>query len=355
MTKLLPLGDIDTVYIDDLVRPISPLQDLRAFWRIYRALRRWRPDIVHTHMAKAGSLGRLAALAYNRTRGARQPARLIHTYHGHVFEGYFGSPSTRIFLFVERWLGKRTDALIAISPQVKKDLLKTYGVAREEQLWLIPLGFNLDRLLAISPTDREQARTSFRIPNDAIVVTTVGRLTAIKQHTLFLDMAARLAKRSDRFTFLIVGDGELRTALETRVEELGLGLRVRFLGWRGDLDYVYGATDIFVLTSRNEGTPVALIEAMAAGVASVSTDVGGVRDVVTEPHLGSLVPFGDAAALADAVATLADAPVRRAEVGAAGRASVRERFHASRLVEDIRTLYWQLLGIGGTIPEHHRT
>ena len=321
MTKLLPLGDTGTVYIDDLVRPISPLRDLRAFWRIYRVFRRWRPDIVHTHMAKAGSLGRLAALVYNRTRGAGRRARLIHTYHGHVFEGYFGSPSTRSFLFVERWLGKRTDALIAISPQVKKDLLETYGVAREEQLWLIPLGFNLDRLLAVSQKDREQARSSFQIPDAAVVVTTVGRLTAIKQHTLFLEMAARLAKQSDRFMFLIAGDGELRTALERRVKELGLGARVRFLGWRGDLENVYGATDVFVLTSRNEGTPVALIEAMAAGVASVSTDVGGVRDVVAGPHLGSLVPFGDAAALAGAVAALADAPARRAEARAYGQSA----------------------------------
>ena len=355
MTKLLPLGDTSTVYIDDLVRPISPLHDLRAFWRIYRTFRKWRPDIVHTHMAKAGSLGRLAALAYNRTRGAARRARLIHTYHGHVFEGYFGSPTTRIFLVVERWLAKHTDALIAISPQVRRDLLETHGVAREEQLRLIPLGFNLDRLLAVSQKDREQARASFQVPPEAIMVTTVGRLTGIKQHTLFLEMADRLAKRSPRFMFLVVGDGELRTSLESRVKELGLGSRVRFLGWRGDLENIYGATDIFVLTSRNEGTPVALIEAMAAGVASVSTDVGGVRDVVAGPHLGSLVPFGDAAALADAVAALADAPARRAEVGLAGRASVRERFHASRLVEDIRTLYWQLLEIGGTISELHRT
>ena len=355
MTRLLPLGDTRTVYIADLVRPISPLHDLRAFWRIYQAFREWRPDIVHTPMAKAGSLGRLAALAYNATRGAGRRARLIHTYHGHVFEGYFGSPSTRLFLFVERWLARRTDALIAISPQVRKDLLETYGVAREAQLRLIPLGFNLNRLLAVSAADRDRARASFDLAGDAIVVTTVGRLTAIKQHMLFLDMAARLAARSDRFVFLIVGDGELRTALEARVRGLGLETRVRFLGWRGDLETVYGATDVFVLTSRNEGTPVALIEAMAAGVASVSTDVGGVRDVVTGPELGSLVPFGDAAALAGAVADLAEAPARRAAVGLAGRASVRDRFHATRLIEDITGLYWQLLRNGGTISRLHRT
>jgi glycosyltransferase involved in cell wall biosynthesis len=354
MTTLLPLGGTQTIYVDELVRPISPLQDARALWRIYRALRAWRPDIVHTHQAKAGTLGRLAALVYNLSRTTGR-ARLIHTYHGHVFEGYFGSPSTKVFLAVERWLGRRTDAIIAISPQVGQDILKTYGIARPDQLKLIPLGFNLDRLLALTPQDRGPARVLFQIPEDAIVVTTVGRLTAIKQHTLFLEMAARLATHSDRFLFLIVGDGDLRSALEARTAELGLGPRVRFAGWRGDLENVYGASDIFVLTSRNEGTPVALIEAMAAGVASVSTDVGGVRDVVTGPELGSLVPFGDAAALAGAVRDLVDTPGRKTDVGRAGRASVRERFHASRLLGDIRTLYWQLLGNDGTISGQHPT
>jgi glycosyltransferase involved in cell wall biosynthesis len=355
MTTLLPLGDTKAVYIDHLVRPISPLEDARAFWQVYRTLRSWRPDIVHTHQAKAGTLGRLAALAYNATRGAGNRALLIHTYHGHVFEGYFGSPSTRVFLAVERWLGKRTDAVVAISPQVATDIRDTYRIARPDQLKQIPLGFNLDRLLALTPADRGPARSTFGLAadDDAIVVTTVGRLTAIKEHALFLDMAARLATRSGRFLFLIAGDGDLRASLEARARELGLESRVRFLGWRGDLETVYGATDVFVLTSRNEGTPVALIEAMAAGVASVSTDVGGVRDVVTGPGLGSLVASGDAAALADAVMALADQPGRRAEVGRAGRASVRERFHVSRLLEDIRTLYWQLLRIGGTISGQH--
>lgn len=355
MRQILPLGDTRAIYVDELVRPIAPWQDARALWRIYRALRSWRPDVVHTHQAKAGTLGRLAALAYNATRGRARRARLVHTYHGHVFEGYFGSPSTRIFLAIERWLGRRSDAIIAISPQVGQDILHTYAIARQDQLKLIPLGFNLDRLLTLTPEQRVAARASFEIPDDAVVVTTVGRLTAIKQHTLFLEMAARLAERSARFLFLIVGDGDLRADLETRTRELGLAARVRFLGWRGDLENVYGASDIFVLTSRNEGTPVALIEAMAAGVASVSTDVGGVRDVVTGPHLGTLVPFGDAAVLADAVTALADAPGLRGEVGRAGRASVRDRFHASRLLSDIRTLYWQLLGNGGTISGQHPT
>jgi glycosyltransferase involved in cell wall biosynthesis len=343
MTRLLPIDDLDTVYVDDLVRPIAPFSDLKAWWRIYRALRRWQPDIVHTHMAKAGTLGRLAALAYNRTRPAGQRARLVHTYHGHVFDGYFGSPSTRLFVLIERWIARRTDALVAISPQIAHDLVHEYRIATVAQLQLIPLGFSLDRLLGVSTVDRAPARASLGISDDAIVVTTVGRLTAIKQHTVFLDMAARVAKPVPRCLFLIVGDGELRPALEAQARELGQADRVRFLGWRGDLDAVYAASDVFVLTSRNEGTPVALIEAMAAGLASVSTDVGGVRDVVTGPELGSLVPFGDADALASAVLALADAPARRSEIGRAARTSVRDRFHATRLIADIRELYMQLL------------
>jgi glycosyltransferase involved in cell wall biosynthesis len=147
-----------------------------------------------------------------------------------------------------------------------------------------------------------------------------------------------------RCVFVIVGDGELRPALERRASELGLDGRVRFLGWRGDLDTVYAASDLFVLTSRNEGTPVALIEAMAAGLASVSTDVGGVRDVVADAEVGVLVPFGDVDALAAAVLALAEAPARRSGMGRAARASVRDRFHAARLVADIRALYRGLVG-----------
>lgn len=354
MTTFLPADDLETVYVDDLVRSVSPLQDFRAFVQIYRVLSRWQPEVVHTHQAKAGAVGRLATLLYNWRRRPDRPARLVHTYHGHVFEGYFGAPSTRVFLFIERWLARRTHRLVAISEQVKQDLLHTYSVAREAQVTIIPLGFDLDRLLGVHAADRQVARAELQVPGDAIVVTTVGRLTEIKQHTLFLEMAIRLARQSDRFVFLIVGDGELRSALEVRAAELGIADRTRFLGWRGDLQTIYGATDVFVLTSRNEGTPVALIEAMAAGVASVSTDVGGVRDVITGPDVGCLVPFGNPAALADAVWSLANDSARRGEVGMAARASVRERYHGGRLRRDITILYRELVATGSTIPPERR-
>lgn len=349
MRAFLPTTGVDTQYVDDLVRSISPVKDLRAFWRVYRVLRQWQPEIVHTHQAKAGAVGRFAALFYNWRRKTSDGARLIHTYHGHVFEGYFGAPSTRIFLSVERWLARRTHTLIAISTQVQQDLLQTYAVARPEQVAVIPLGFDLDQLLAVDGDDRQSARGALQIPEGAIVVATVGRLTEIKQHTLFLEMAARLSRGAVPFVFLVVGDGELRAALEAQARDLGIAGRTRFLGWRGDLATIYGATDIFVLTSRNEGTPVALIEAMATGVASVSTNVGGVRDVITGPDVGVLVPFGQPDALADAVQSFAHDPARRREVGRAARDSVRDRFHGGRLRRDITNLYRSLMSTSSTI------
>jgi glycosyltransferase involved in cell wall biosynthesis len=340
---LLP-PSVDARELAPLGRRIAPRQDARALAAVRAIIRDFRPDIVHTHMAKAGTVGRIATLMYNRTRPASRRARLIHTYHGHVFEGYFGSPSTRVFLLIERWLARWTDALIAISPQIRRDLIETYGIARRDQVHLVALGFNLARFLSMDDDHRARARASLDLPSDAIVVTTVGRLTAIKQHGLFLQMAAALAERLPSFVFVIAGDGELRRELEARADALGLGSRVTFLGWRGDLDTIYGATDVFVLTSRNEGTPVALIEAMASAVASVSTDVGGVRDVIVSDEVGALVPFGDPAALADAVMRLASSAALRCNVGIAARESVRARFDVSRLVADVSRLYRQLLG-----------
>lgn len=339
MTTLMPLDGVDAAYVPTLRRPISPIRDARALWRLFLEIRRFRPDIVHTHMAKAGALGRLAAVLYNWTSGRKHRVRLVHTYHGHVFEGYFGSPSTRVFLFVERWLGRRTETLVAISPQVRHDVIHTYAIGDEARTCLIPLGFDLERFLAIEDADRRRARAELAIPDEAIVVSTVGRLTAIKQHSLFFEMAAVLAANDPRMLFLVVGDGELRGALEAQVAALGIPSRVRFLGWRGDLERIYGATDVFVLTSRNEGTPVALIEAMASGVASVSTDVGGVRDVIVSSDAGTRVPFGDVAALVAAVGDFAASLARRRDVGNAARGTVRARFSLSRLSRDIEALY----------------
>jgi glycosyltransferase involved in cell wall biosynthesis len=342
MSYLLPAG-ADAHYVESLCRPIAPLDDLRTLLRLYRELRSIRPAIVHTHMAKAGLLGRLAAAAYNLTRGPASRARVVHTYHGHVLEGYFSPIVSAVFITMERWLARASHALVAISPAIRRDLADTYRIGREAQYRVVPLGFDLGGFAAINDADRAGARRALNLPADVPVVTTVGRLTAIKQHELFLDSVARVARRHPAVVALIAGDGERRAELEALAATLGIADRVRWLGWRRDLATIYGATDVFLLTSRNEGTPVAIIEAMASGVAVVSTDVGGVKDVVSAADVGILAPFGDAAGLAAGTAALLDDAARRRAMGERARATVLARFGFDRLVDDIARLYDDLL------------
>lgn len=349
MGDLLEVRSACVQYVPALARSVSAGRDLFACWTLFRSLRRWKPAIVHTHMAKAGTVGRLAAIAYNLTT-RRPKTKIIHTYHGHVFEGYFGRVSTAVFLGIERWLARRSDVLVAISPQVRDDLVRTYTIGTDAQVVVVPLGFDLTRFTTISDEHRSSARRLLRIPPDAHVVTTVGRLTAIKAQSHFLRAAQRLDMQRP-LVFLIVGDGELRRELETEAKQLGIEQSTRFLGWRGDLETIYSATDVFVLTSRNEGTPVALIEAMAAGVACVSSDVGGVRDVITSEKAGALVPFGDIDGLVRSIASLVGDAATRAEMGDHARQAVRQRFDQSRLIDDITALYWRTLNDNGTISE----
>jgi glycosyltransferase involved in cell wall biosynthesis len=342
MRYLVP-GDTPTEFVPALRRPIAPAHDALALANLFGILRRARPRIVHTHMAKAGTLGRLAAAMYNRTVGRREQARIVHTYHGHVLEGYFSDRMTKAYTTAERSLARVSDAIVAISPAIERELLVQYRIGRPEQYRVVPLGFDLKAFEAIGRSDRQQAREALGIPEDAHVVSTVGRLTAIKQHALFLETAALIAARDRAAVFLIAGDGELRHELEEQSRTLGIGERVRFLGWRRDLATIYAATDVFLLTSRNEGTPVAIIESLAAGVPVVSTDVGGVADVIGSTDVGLLAPSGDARVLADrALELLADRD-RRRRMGERGRESVTRRYTLDRLVDDVDRLYRDLL------------
>jgi glycosyltransferase involved in cell wall biosynthesis len=341
MRYLLP-ASVSARHLPSLRRPLAPAHDSLALAQLVDSMRDFRPHIVHTHMAKAGTLGRLAAAVYNRTAGRGRAARVVHTYHGHVLEGYFGATKTRVFLGIERALAHATDRIVAISPHVKASLLNEFSIGVPEQYRVIPLGFDLTPLAAIDDQARQAARQVLEIPDAAHVVTTVGRLTAVKQQRLFLEAAALIASDDPAALFLIVGDGELRGELEEAARSLGIAQRTRFLGWRRDLPTIYGATDVFLLTSRNEGTPVALIESLAAGVPGVSTDVGGVRDVVSNDQTGKLAPFGDARALADGLRFFLSNPARRRDAGAAGRAAVLARYGIDRLVDDIDRLYREL-------------
>lgn len=343
MSYLIP-AHARTTYIDTLCRPLSPVNDLRTLIRLFREMRRVRPRIVHTHMAKAGLLGRLAAAAYNLTRGASPRARVVHTYHGHVLDGYFSPLMTAVFIGLERLLARISDAIVAISPAIRADLLHTYRIGRESQYRVVPLGFDLAPFAAVDAAARVEARRALGLPEGVPVVATVGRLTAIKQHHLFLDVVQRLAADHPTLVALIAGDGEMRAELEAAAQRLGLANHVRFLGWRRDLATIYAATDVFLLTSRNEGTPVALIEAMATGVPGVSTDVGGVKDVIHSADAGRMAPFDDAAGLAAAAHQLLADPPLRAAMGARARAQVLARFGVERLVADIAEVYRGLAG-----------
>jgi glycosyltransferase involved in cell wall biosynthesis len=341
------------IYLDSLRRPLSPLADLGTLLRLYRELKQVRPQIVHTHMAKAGLLGRVAAAAYNMTRGAAPRAAVIHTYHGHVLEGYFSPLMTRLFIALERMLARVSDVIVAISPAIERELRDGFRIGRAAQYRVVPLGFDLSEFAAIDEAVRADARKRLEVAANAEVVSSVGRLTAIKQHRLFLEAIAAASRARPRLLALVAGDGELRDELETYARKLGINDRVRFLGWRRDLSAIYGATDVFMLTSRNEGTPVALIEAMASGVPGVSTDVGGVRDVIDSPDVGARVPDGDAAGLAaHIVRYLADPDLRR-RTGERARAGVLDRYSLDRLVRDIVALYSELLADAKeTAPRH---
>ena len=326
-----------------LQREVAPLADVAALRRLVNLLRRFRPHIVHTHMAKAGTIGRLAASIYNATAGRDARARIVHTYHGHVLDGYFTPAVAAAFSAAERFLARRSDALIAVSGSVGDDLIETHRIGHTAQFRVVPLGFDLRAFATIDPRTRRQARAALDLMADAHVVAFVGRLTAIKRPDLFIDAAAQIAGVDPQAQFLIAGGGELDATMRGQATALGIADRVRFLGWQRDVARLYAASDVVALTSRNEGTPVALIESMASGVPVVAFNVGGVADVITTAEIGVLIPDGDVVGLADRILTLLNDPERRAAMGSAARASVLARYELDRLVADIDRLYRQLL------------
>jgi len=335
-------SSVEIVEVPALKRPVSPAEDLHAMNALRRLIDTFRPAIVHTHMAKAGALGRLAAIAWNRTRPPAERARLVHTYHGHVLEGYFGGFTSRGFLAIERALARATDRIVAISPRIRDELLVQQRIGTADQYRVVPLGFDLEPFFAVDAGARAAARRRLGLAASADVVSTVGRLTAIKDQRLFLEVARRVAGRRADAVFLIAGDGELRPDLERLAQRLGIAPRVRFLGWQRDLPALYAATNVFLLTSRNEGTPVAIIESLASGTPAVATDVGGVRDVISDAAFGALAPLDDVEALSQRVVDWLENTERQRAGGAAARVAMGARFGIHRLLDDIEALYREL-------------
>ena len=326
------------LYLPDLVQPIDARHDPVALAKLTRIARRFRPHIVHTHTAKAGFLGRQAAVL----AGAPRP-KIVHTFHGHVLEGYFGRAKNALYRGLERALAKRTDRLIGVSEATVSDLVRL-GVADRERFAVVPLGLDLDRFArSRQAAHREAAREELGVRDDEVLCTFVGRVVPIKRLDLLLEAIAEARNRDQRVRLLIVGDGEQRPALEVLAERLGIGAAVHFAGYRDDLASVWAASDIAVLSSANEGTPVSLIEAAAAGVPAVAADVGGVRETLARD--GSIVvPPADTSALADSIAALASDPDRRARLGERARRHALAHFDAARLLGDIDGLYRELLG-----------
>jgi glycosyltransferase involved in cell wall biosynthesis len=301
-------------------------------------MRRERPHIVHTHTAKAGFVGRLAA------RLAGVPV-VVHTYHGHVLHSYYSPAKTRLLRRMERGLAALTDRIVAVSEQVKRDLME-YRVAGAEKIGVIPLGFDLKPFLD-SAMHRGGFRRELGLNNGGPLVGIVGRIFPIKNHVLFLDAAARIAAGEKEARFVVVGDGTLRRQMEQHANALGIADRVIFTGWRRDLPRIYADLDVLVVSSNNEGTPVSAIEAMASGCPVVATRVGGLPDLIDEGETGCLVPRGDAPALAAAVLRLLRDRESARRIGETARARVAERFTAERLVADIERVYTGLLAEKG--------
>ena len=328
---------VEPLYLPALQREISPLQDLVAARELLKLMRRLRPDVLHTHTAKAGAVGRLAALL----AGPVRPRVVVHTFHGHVLRGYFGPGKTEAFRRLERGLARSSDALIAVSPEVRDDLV-ALGVAPREKITVIRLGLDLDQRLATVPGGAEGLRAELCVPDGRFLVSWLGRMTEIKRVDDLLRAFAMLREGGADADLLLVGDGPLRAEMEELAARLGIRDRCHFTGFRSDVGSIYAASDAIALTSANEGTPVTVIEAQAAGKPVVSTDVGGVRDIVTDGVSGFVVAPGDVGAVADRLRVLADDPELRARLGAAGR-SARERYSVPRLVHDVDVLYRELL------------
>lgn len=317
-------------------------RDLAAIRQLYGVIRRERPHIVHTHLAKAGFVGRVAA------RLARVPI-IVHTFHGHVLHGYFNRTTSGLLRTMERTMAGITDCLVAVSHQVRRELLE-YRIAPPAKLTVIPLGLELDRFRD-GQEHRGMFRTELGIAGDAPLIGIVGRIVPIKNHRLFLDAAARVGGGAPGARFVVVGDGVLRAETEAYARELGIANRVVFTGWRHDLPRVFADLDAVVVSSDNEGTPLSAIEAMAAGRPVVATNVGGLHDLIVDGETGRLVPPRDVQALSTAILDVLRDERHAASMGERARAGARERFGVERLVADIEKLYEHLLsGTTRTVP-----
>jgi glycosyltransferase involved in cell wall biosynthesis len=339
MTELMAEHHVQPTYVSGLRRAIRP-HDAAATAAVARHIRRHRPAILHSHAAKGGTVGRVAAVL----SGSARPPVIVHTFHGHVLRGYFNPALTRAFVQIERALARFSTRLIAVSPEVRDELLDL-GVGNAGRFEVVPVGFDLSRFESPSATERAQLRRRVRaeldVPEEASVVCLIARLAPIKRVDRFLRIAA--AVTDPTVHFVIVGSGHDMPRLQGLASELGVDSRVHWAGFRTDIPALVFASDVMALTSDNEGTPVSLIEAQAAGLPVVATRVGGTASVVRDGESGLLFAPDDESGFAAGLQRLSGDPALRIKMGRHGARHVSGRYSVRRLVADLSSLYGELL------------
>jgi glycosyltransferase involved in cell wall biosynthesis len=344
---------VEPMIIKELGRNISLFDDIKSFFAIRRIMKHFKPEIVHTHTAKAGTLGRLAVISVRWPFSKLRKIRTVHTFHGHTFHSYFNWLKTFIFIQIEKVLARFTDRIIVVSQQQQKDICQTLKIADIKKVQIIRLGFDLSTFKKIESKPKTAGTTH---PNhrssEPFRVGIVGRLTAVKNHFMLLDAInnLRMAGKIDKFNFFFVGDGELKTELSQKAEELNVMNAIVFSGWRKDMPSVYSELDAVVLTSKNEGTPVAIIEAMASSRPVIATMVGGVPDLIGKvmkkksdgflvAEKGLLIPSGNAHALAAALLFLSENLDGLEQMIRRAKEFVLANYSQTRLLNDIKILY----------------
>jgi glycosyltransferase involved in cell wall biosynthesis len=349
---------IDPLIIPSMKREVSPADDYKTYRYLTKIIRDFNPQIVHTHASKAGAIGRLAAVNHN------VPV-IVHTFHGHVFDSYFGPLKTSVYKNIERYLAKKTSRIIAISENQKYDLTQRFQICTEDKVSVIPLGFDLSRFRENMDEKRLVFRQKYQIKDDEIAIGIIGRLVPIKNHSMFLEAFQMIqGKTSKKIRAFIVGDGETREILKQKAIHLGIDYingsgdynpaTLTFTSWITEMDYVNAGLDIVALTSLNEGTPVSLIEAQAAGKPIVTTNVGGIEDVVIPFETALLAEKSNTSDFADKLLKLIQDDDLRARMASKGWEHVRDNYHYTRLVRDTEGLYDRLLErkVTYSIPQH---
>jgi glycosyltransferase involved in cell wall biosynthesis len=341
--------------IQHLEREISISKDYKAFKEIRKIVKEFKPHIIHTHAAKAGLVGRLVAI-YSRT------PIILHTFHGHVFHNYFGKLKTKFYILLERFLAKCSTGIITISALQKNELVKLYKIAPAKKTHLIPLGLDLDAFYTDQVIKRKVFREKFQINDNEIVIGIVGRLVPIKNHRLFINSINEVLKKTTKkVRVLIIGDGDERENIMQQLTQLNILYNyfpenvnpqtVTLTSWLTKMDEVFAGLDIVALTSLNEGTPVSLIEAQAACKPIVTTNVGGVSDIVLENDTAFITPTEDVVSFTNALLKLTENDALRNEMGKNGYNQVKNKFDKMRLVGDMQNLYNKLLQEKGLLTK----